>query len=158
MTASRRSFDKDVEYKPLNARHEDIFKEVYHLKLLLITERPRGVHTMMGKNENAWCGYHKLHGNHMEDCHQLKRDLKILIQRGCLLSYVKDVGRQQGMRSSPKEDTSSWKSSRKKGKSTNKVRETRVTRHILNTIVGGFTGGGETNLSGKRHARAVMHI
>lgn len=102
MRLSQRPFDKDIEYTPLNSRHEDVLKEVYHLKLLPISGCPKGVHVVMGKDENAWCAYHKLHGHHMEDCHQLKKQIEILIQKGRLLSYMKDVAGKPGKRSPPR--------------------------------------------------------
>lgn len=39
------------------------------------------------------------------------------------------------------------------------VRETRVTRHTLNTIAGGFAGGGEISLAKKkRYVWTMMHV
>ena len=71
---------------------------------------------------------------------------------------MKDVRGQPGKRSPPRGDISSENPPQKKGKNTHEVREARVTRHTLNTIVGGFTGGGETGSSRKRYAWEVMHI
>lgn len=48
---SRRPFEKEQEYTPLNARREDILRDVYHLKFLLILVCPKGMHTMMEKTE-----------------------------------------------------------------------------------------------------------
>lgn len=45
----------------------------------------------MGKDENTQCAYHHMRDHHTEDCHQLKREIEILIQRGQLLSYMKYV-------------------------------------------------------------------
>lgn len=155
---SQQSFDKDAEYTPLNSRHEDIWREVYNLKLLPITGHLKGVHIMMGKDENAWYAYHGLRAHTTKDCHNLKREIKILIHRGRLLSYGKDVKGHPGKRSPPRGDISSENPPQKKGNNTYKVREARVTRHILNTIAGGFARRGETSSARKRYACALMHI
>lgn len=80
-------------------------REVYHLKLHLILWRPKGVHAVMREDKSAWYAYHKLHGHHTENCHQLKNEIEILIHRGRLLLYVKDIERQIGNKSLTREDT-----------------------------------------------------
>lgn len=45
-----------------------------------------------------------------------------------------------------------------KGKEIEKVQEVRAIHHTLNTIAGGFAGGGETISSCKNYAQVVMHI
>lgn len=47
---SRRSFEKELDYTPLDARRKNILKEVYHLKLLPRSVSPKEVHTIMGKD------------------------------------------------------------------------------------------------------------
>lgn len=74
------------------------------------------------------------------------------------MSYVKDIGGQQGKRIPPNWDISSETPPQNKGKSVNEVQEARVTGHTLNTIARGFTGRGEPTLSRKRYAREVMYI
>ncbi|XP_050895535.1 uncharacterized protein LOC127102173 [Lathyrus oleraceus] len=158
MRPSQRPIDKVAEYTPLNSRREDILREVYNLKLLPISGRLKGVHIVMGNDESAWCAYHKLHGHHTENFHQLNKEIKILIRRGRLMSYVKDVEGQTGKRRHPREDTNSENPTQKKGKNIEEVREAQMTRHTLNTIAGGFTGGGETSSSRKRYAWTMMHV
>lgn len=105
---------------------------------------------MMGKDENACCAYHRLRGHHTQKFHQLKKKIKISIQRGRLLSYVKDVGDHPGKRSPPREDTHSRNPLQKKGDSTYEACKAHLTLHTFNTIAEGFTGGGETNSARKR--------
>lgn len=47
---------------------------------------------------------------------------------------------------------------RKNGKNTEEVRETQVTRHMLNTIVGEFVGEGETSSTRKRYAQTIINV
>lgn len=48
--------------------------------------------------------------------------------------------------------------STKTGRNDKEVPETRVTRYSLNTILGGFVGGGEISSSRKRYVRSIMHV
>lgn len=122
----------------MNTRREDILKEFYRLKLLPIRGSRKEVHDVMGKDGNAWYVYHKLCSHHTEDCHHLKREIEILIQKGSLLSYVNDVRGHPGKRSHPNGDISSKNPLQKKGKNTGEVHEAQVTCHTLNSIVRGF--------------------
>ena len=131
---------------------------MHHLKLLLEPKCPKRVNEVLGKDEDAWYAYHRMRGYHTEDYHQLKGEIEILIQRGRLLSYMKDVEGATRKRSHSQREQNSENLSAKKEKITEEVPETRVARLTLNTISGGFTGGGETSSSKKRYALSLMHV
>lgn len=76
---------------PLNKKCANILREVYHLKLIPEPPLLKRVNTMLGNDAGAWCAYHCVKGHHTEDYHHLKREIKTLIQRGRLLSYVKEA-------------------------------------------------------------------
>ena len=95
---------------------------------------------------------------HAEDCHHLKREIKILIQKGWLLSYVKEVEGSLEKISPSKREINSENLSTKKGKNTEEVHETQIARGTLNTISRGFAGGGETSSARKRYARSLKHV
>lgn len=89
---SRRPYDNFTEnFTPLNTKCADILREVYHLKLISEPTYPKRVNKVLGRDEEVWYTYHHLRGHHTEYCHQLKRKFEILIQRGWLLSYVKEA-------------------------------------------------------------------
>lgn len=75
---------------PINVKRADILREVYHLKLVPEPPHPKRVNTVLGNDARAWCAYHRMNGHHIEDYHHLKREIETLIQRGQLLSYVKE--------------------------------------------------------------------
>lgn len=112
----------------------------------------------MGKDEGSWCTYNRMKGRHIEYFHQLKKEIKILIQRGKLLSYMKDLRGPAVKRSPPQRETNPGDPTNKKGKSVVQVCEYRVARHTLNTIVGGVTEGGDVSSTRKKYARAVMSV
>lgn len=63
-----------------------------------------------------------------------------------------------GKRSHSRRESDSENTSTKKGKNIEVVHETRVTRHTLNTISGGFACGCETSSTQKIYARSVINI
>lgn len=125
--------------------------EVCHFKLILEPTRPKRVDVLLGKDEEAWCAYHRLRGHHTEECHQLKREIEILIQRGRLLSYLKEVKGSAGKRNPSRREPNSKDLFAKKGKNIEEVCETQMAHHTLNSISRGFTGGCETSSARKRY-------
>lgn len=109
------------------------------------------VNVILGNDTGAWCAYHCMKGHHTEDYHHLKREIETLIQRGRLLAYVKDLEGSTGKGSPFRKEPDSENTSTKVGKNTEEIRETRVVRHTLNTISGGFAGGGEISMTRKRY-------
>ena len=127
-------------FTPLTARPERILKEVYESKIFP-EALPSRVH-IMGGNKDAWCKYHRVRGHDTDDCIHLKREIEKLIQNGKLRGYTR------GKRD---ED----------GEGTNRSRDDRrgdEGKHTLNTISGGFAGGGESSTSWKNYARQIMLV
>jgi len=96
----------------------------------------------MGSNNDAWCKYHRVRGHDIDDCIHLKREIKKLIQSGKLRGYTR--GRHD-----------------ENGRGTDEVRNNRrgeENKHTLNTVSGGFAGGGESSASRKNYARQIMLI
>src|ERR1043165_9641898 len=147
----RAAFGSKETFTPLNTRREDILRDINHLKLLTPPYSSRWtVNTVLGSDPGAWCEFHRLKGHTTESCIQLRREIVKLIQRGKLSTYVKeDPGRTSKRDSSPRRDSASDSRSKKKGKAVEEVKEARSTRHTLNTISGGFAGGGSTSSARK---------
>jgi len=127
-------------FTPLTMRPERILKEVYKSKIIPKANPPR-TH-IMGNNRDAWCKYHRVMGHDTDDCIHLKREIEKLIQSSKLKGYTKR-----------RQDENGW--------GIDKVRDNRrgeENKHTLNTISGGFTGGGESSASRKNYARQIMLI
>jgi len=79
------------------------------------------------------------------NCWRLRKEIDKLIQEGKLRVYVKGERGEDQRRSSEEKNEENHKKESKE-------------RHTLNTISGGFAGGGESNSSRKKYVRQVMFI
>ena len=87
-----------------------------------------------------YCDFHKDHGNQTDDCIQLKKEIKFLIQRGHLRRYVAPEDRNRAPPPPP--------------------RQPALTQHQqplgeIHVIFGGFVGGGESSSARKAHLRSL---
>ncbi|XP_057452479.1 uncharacterized protein LOC130744307 [Lotus japonicus] len=129
-------------------------------------------------DKTKWCEYHRSAGHDTGDCFTLKNEIERLIRVGRL--QMNDRGdrwngeRQQGnwykggrqqddrrrddRRRTPTADKKETLATRKKEaeKTFNKDLEPPV--GTINTIAGGFGGGGDTALARRRHVRAVTSV
>lgn len=65
MSPSRRPYQNFFKnYIPLNTKQTNTLKEVYNLKLLPESYRPRRVNVVLGNDTLAWCAYHWIKGHH----------------------------------------------------------------------------------------------
>ena len=119
-------------FTPLNTRPERIYREVYNTRLILNPPKPRN--ERMGSDPDACCKYHRIRGHTTDNCWQLRKEIDRLIQEGKLRGYVKG-GRGEDHRR-PTE-----------GKTDEDHKKDTKERHTLNTISGGFAGGGELSSS-----------
>ncbi|GAU32075.1 hypothetical protein TSUD_53430 [Trifolium subterraneum] len=102
----------------------------------------------MGPNENAWCHYHRAKGHDTEKCYRLKDLIEKLISSGHLWKFLERAAKgdlnkrsppRSPRRSPPREDD-----------------EKEPKRIAVNTIAGGFAGGGESKAARKRYLRRII--
>jgi len=96
----------------------------------------------MGGNKDAWCKYHCVRGHDTDDCIHLKREIEKLIQNGKLRGYTRGRRDENGEGIDHNRDD----------------RRGEESKHTLNTISGGFAGGGESSTSRRNYARQIMLI
>ncbi|XP_047178710.1 uncharacterized protein LOC124845629 [Vigna umbellata] len=153
------------QYTPLNAPREKILREA--LSVELIQER-EGHPTPKGADWSKHCAYHKNMGHITEDCWTLRDKIEELIRAGKLKKYVRgnrppqSTG-QPAQRSAYRKDKSRNsraerpRSERRHSQSRSRSRERPLRGHI-NTISGGFVGGGSSSSARKRHVRALQSV
>lgn len=123
---------REEDFTPLNTKPERIFKEVYETKLIPEPRPPQG--PTMGAETTRWCKYHRVRGHDTDSCVHLRWEIELLIQSGKLRGYVREgMGDNRKKAEHKKEEAGEGE------------------RHTLNTISGGFSGGGESNSAQKKY-------
>ncbi|XP_014515665.1 uncharacterized protein LOC106773494 [Vigna radiata var. radiata] len=166
---------KFPQYTPLNASRARILQEALSAQIL---PAPQKRPTPQGADLSKRCLYHQNSGHDTEDCLTLRDKIEELIRMGQLQQYVKkDVRRSEGSsrreparpRSPPRERKRNEEHSygrtperrRTDRRSRSRSRDEgqrRPLRGIINTISGGFAGGGHTSSARKRSIRALRAV
>lgn len=154
--ADQRRAPHYVHHTPLNALRARVMEEALRVNLLTVVRSP----TPLDTNESKYCRYHQNRGHTTEDCITLKDKLESLVQAGHLQNLVQRSreGSSCGAghpfkRNFPPKGNERQKEDRSRSKS----RE-RSVKGIINTIFGGFAGGGSTVSARKRHFRNLHSV
>ncbi|XP_057425616.1 uncharacterized protein LOC130718980 [Lotus japonicus] len=129
-------------------------------------------------DKTKWCEYHRSAGHDTGDCFTLKNEIERLIRAG--RSQLNDRGdrwqgeRQQGnrykgshrqddrrrndRRETPTADKNETLTTRKKGAEETFNKDLEPPVGTINTMAGGFGGGGDTPSVRRRHVRAVTSV
>ncbi|MCH86943.1 gag-pol polyprotein [Trifolium medium] len=142
-----RNHPAEEEFTPLNTSKVYVLNEILASGLANLPPK-RANNIPMGLNDNAWCAYHRCRGHSTEKCFRLRDLIEELIKSGHLRRFIDDVA--QGRVVVPKiprqepHDT--------QGPSKEPPKE----RISVNTIAGGFSGGGESSSARKRYVRRAI--
>ncbi|CAJ2666975.1 uncharacterized protein LOC123904879 [Trifolium pratense] len=102
----------------------------------------------MGLDDNAWCAYHRCRGHSTEKCFRLRDLIEELIKSGHLRKFIDDAA--QGRVVVPKAPRQEPRDP------PGPNREPPKGRISVNTIAGGFSGGGESSSARKRYVRRAI--
>ncbi|WJX77765.1 hypothetical protein P8452_61041 [Trifolium repens] len=133
----------EKEYTPLNRARVYILDEILETGLTRLPS-PRGKEYQLGQNMNAWCAYHRCKGHDTEKCFRLRDLIEELIKNGHLRKFLDDAANGKVVVPKVRRD-----SERDQGENP----EGEKVRIAVNTIAGGFAGGGESNNAHKRYVR-----
>jgi hypothetical protein len=104
-------------------------------------------HIMLGPNTNEWSRYHRCKGHDTERCYKLRDLIEELIRIGHLRKFIERAAQGRTGRSgttkqprNPPPEDDKWK---------------KRARIAVNTIAGGFAGGGESSSARKRYLRRI---
>jgi len=102
---------------------------------------PQKTDQLLGSRRDTWCDFHRAYGHDIEGWIALSYQLANLVKKGFLEEYIK-VGQEES-----------------KGEAISLTQTHETPMHgDLNTIAGGFFGGGNTDSKRKRYARTVMSL
>ncbi|XP_045791812.1 uncharacterized protein LOC123886548 [Trifolium pratense] len=135
------------EYTPLNKAKVHVLKEILATDLdNFPPSRDRGA--LMGPDSDAWCAYHHCRGHSTEKCFRLRDLIEEFIKSGHLRKFIEDAA--QGRVVVPKVPRPEPRDSSEGREEPPKARVS------INTIAGGFSGGGESNSTRKRFVRRAI--
>ncbi|XP_014515666.1 uncharacterized protein LOC106773495 [Vigna radiata var. radiata] len=137
-----------VHHTPLNAPRTRVLEEALRADLIAVVQIP----TPAGVDKSKYCRYHQNRGHTTEDCVTLKDKLEALVQAGHLQRFVQRRGSLGRTRPSLTRRDPQVRNQQRADRSRSRSTE-RVVRGVINTISGGFAGGGSTSAARKRHLR-----
>ena len=168
-----------THYAALNAPKSRILDEVLQAELI---PPPRKFQNPPNADLSKYCRYHRNNGHTTEECETLKDKIEELIRAGHLTHFVRSTGgdvprrthyrpqyrmpevqeHQRPERREPRrDDRRSPTAERHRGQQAQEDRrqdDRPPLRGTINTISGGFAGGGNSSSSRKRHLRAVHSV
>ncbi|GAU30655.1 hypothetical protein TSUD_31270 [Trifolium subterraneum] len=141
-----RRYPADREYTPLNKARVHVLHEILQAGLSPLPH-PRMHNTIMGPDTEAWCAYHRCKGHDTERCFRLRDLIEDLIRSGHLRKFLEESAK--GQITLPKQTPNQQEG---EGDGRNKGEKQRV---AVNTISGGFAGGGESISARKRYVSSA---
>jgi hypothetical protein len=113
-----------------------VFDEILHGGLAKRPPAPER-HFTMGKNEDEWCHYRRCKGHDTEKCFKLWDLIEELIRSGHLRKFIEKGALGRTNKAAPTRSP--------RHTSYDEEKEKEQPRIAVNTIAGGFAGGGESS-------------
>nr|KYP47653.1 Transposon Ty3-G Gag-Pol polyprotein [Cajanus cajan] len=156
---------KYTQYTPLNANRAAVLEQALASEVLTI---PKRASTPPRADTSESCRYHRNHGHSTDECAALKDKIEDLIKQGKLHNFVDRSGSSQNRSYQPRYqdrhrqdryDKTSDRVRRERSRSRERKDDSAPShRRVINTIAGGFAGGGTTSSAQKRHLRAIRSV
>ncbi|XP_020238868.1 uncharacterized protein LOC109817925 [Cajanus cajan] len=122
-------------------------------------------HTPNNADKSKHCRYHRNHGHTTEECRTLRDRIEELIQAGHLGQYIQRQqgnrggyggrGRGRGRGSGARTESHPGSRQNAGGAEISQETESAPLRGVINTIAGGFAGGGASSSTRRRHLRSI---
>ncbi|MCH97763.1 hypothetical protein A2U01_0018759, partial [Trifolium medium] len=131
-----RTYPHARRFTPLNNAKVHVLHEILATGLAVLPPA-RDKNARMGLNDNAWCAYHRCKGHDTENCFRLRDLIDELIKSGYLRKFLEDAAQGRVVVPKPHKHQSKDQSDGEGGAGKSRI--------AVNTIAGGFSGGGETS-------------
>ncbi|XP_020204903.1 uncharacterized protein LOC109790199 [Cajanus cajan] len=157
---------KYAQYTPLNTSRTKVLEQALATEVLTV---PRRAMTLPHADKTKTCQFHRNRGHTTEECTALRDRIEDLVKSGHLQNFTQPSSRKrydnyQDRRESGRgnrERVPPRRRSRERSKTperNDQQRDRNQTRRVINTIAGGFAGGGSTSSARKRHLRAIKSV
>ncbi|XP_020230316.1 uncharacterized protein LOC109811091 [Cajanus cajan] len=153
---------KYSNYTPLNTSRAAVLEQALASEVLAV---PKRASTPPRANTSKSCRYHRNRGHSTEECASLKDKIEDLIKQGQLHNFVDRSGssrprssyqpRHHDRHTQDRSDRPRHERSRSRDRRDD---PTPSHRRVINTITGGFAGGGSTSSAQKRHLQAIRSV
>ncbi|XP_014492736.1 uncharacterized protein LOC106755146 [Vigna radiata var. radiata] len=145
-------------YAHFTAPREKVFDKALQTNLITVHKR----RTPRDADGSKICWFHDNRGHSTEGCQGLKDEIERLIRAGYLREFVKTETGQRGrsprkIRRSPEPSRRKPERPRERSRSRSRKRDTTPEGRI-DTISGGFAGGGASSSARKRHLRNLRSV
>jgi len=155
---------KFTTYTPLNANRGRILEEALRTDILPI---PRRTATPKNADTTKHCRFHQNYGHTTEECMTLKDKIEKLIQAGHLRQFVR--GQPEVLKRQRTPERRREPRNEPRPRTGERARTPQCTppqpanhntcvRGVINTVAGGFSGGGSSASARKKHIRAVQAV
>ncbi|XP_020220974.1 uncharacterized protein LOC109803701 [Cajanus cajan] len=154
-----------VQYTPLNTSKARVLEQALAKEVLVV---PRRAMTPPHADKTKACQFHRNRGHTTEECSALRDRIEDLIKAGHLQNFVQmtdnrrnDYRPGRGEHKRDNRDRAPPRNrsrERSRSQERNDQRDRNQPRRVINTIVGGFAGGGSSSSARKRHLRAIKSV
>ncbi|XP_020203101.1 uncharacterized protein LOC109788714 [Cajanus cajan] len=155
-----------AQYTPLNTSRAKVLEQALATKVLTV---PRRAMTPPHADKTKTCQFHRNRGHTTEECTTLRDLIEDLVKSGHLQNFTQSSGRKRY--DSYHDKRESGRGNRERAPPRYRSRERRKSqerndqqrnqnqpRRVINTIAGGFAGGGATSSARRRHLRAIRSV
>ncbi|XP_020216781.1 uncharacterized protein LOC109800407 [Cajanus cajan] len=148
-------------YTPLNASRAKVMEQALASEILAM---PKRANTPPRADKAKNCRFHRNRGHSTEECSALKDKIEDLIKQGHLKSFTtsqdhqsREIDHSRETRP-PRDRRRRSRSAERRDRSQRPREDNDRTRKVINTIAGGFAGGGSSSSARKRHLRAIRSV
>ena len=97
------------------------------------------------RDNTRYCEFHRDYGHHIDDCIQLRKEIKYLIRRGYLRRFISPKGQNQAQAQAQQPPPPPRQATTQHQQPLGEI-------HVIS---GGFAGGGESSSARKAHLRSI---
>ncbi|XP_020211745.1 uncharacterized protein LOC109796485 [Cajanus cajan] len=154
-----------MQYTSLNTSRAKVLEQALATEVLAV---PRRAMTPPYADKTKACQFHRNRGHTTEECSALRDRIEDLVKASHLQNFIRSTDNRRNdyrpgrgeYRRDNQDRAPPRNQSRERSRSQdrNNQRDRNQPRRVINTIAGGFAGGGSSSSARKRHLRAIKSV